>query len=135
MRSGWAREGAAPGSAEMRFVGANRLCYTPFMATIVDPVLSRFRTALDEVYGERIERVVLYGSRARGDARADSDYNVAVFLKDLDGFGKEAGRIASIEADILSDTGVVINALPLQAGSYRERTGLMQELRRDGLDL
>jgi predicted nucleotidyltransferase len=105
------------------------------MATILDPVLSRFRAALDEVYGERIERVVLYGSRARGDARANSDYDVAVFLKDLDGFGKEAGRIAEIEADILSDTGVVINALPLQAGSYRERTGLMKELRRDGVEL
>jgi predicted nucleotidyltransferase len=105
------------------------------MAVIVDPILSRFRAALDEVYGERIERVVLFGSRARGDARSDSDYDVAVFLKDLDGFGKEAGTLAEIETDILSDTGMVINALPLQAGSYRERTGLMQELRRDGLDL
>ena len=102
---------------------------------IVDPILSRFRSALNEVYGERIERVVLFGSRARGDARPDSDYDVAVFLKDLRGFGKEAKTIAEIETDILTDTGIVINALPLQAGSYRERTGLMQELRRDGLDL
>jgi len=30
--------------------------------------LRRFRTALDELYGDRIERVVLFGSRARGDA-------------------------------------------------------------------
>ena len=105
------------------------------MVTIVDPILSRFRAALDEVYGERIERVVLFGSRARGDARPDSDYDVAVFLKDLKGFGKEAGRIAEIEADILTETGVVINTMPLQAGSYRDRTGLMRELRRDGLDL
>jgi len=29
-----------------------------------DPVLSRFRTALDEIYGDQIERVVLFGSRA-----------------------------------------------------------------------
>ena len=97
--------------------------------------MSRFRTALDEIYGEWIERVVLFGSRARGDARPDSDYDVVVFLKDLNGFGKEAGRIAEIETDILSETGAVINALPLQAGSYRDRTGLMQELRRDGRDL
>jgi uncharacterized protein len=105
------------------------------MATNVDPILSRFRAALDEVYGERIERVVLFGSRARGDARPDSDYDVAVFLKDLDGFGKEAGRIAEIEADILTETGAVINAMPLREGSYRDRTGAMRELRRDGLDL
>jgi predicted nucleotidyltransferase len=73
--------------------------------------------------------------RARGDARPDSDYDVAVFLKDLDNFGQEAGRIAEIETDILYDTGAVINAMPLKAGSYRERTGFMGELRREGLDL
>ncbi len=101
----------------------------------IDPILARFRSALDEIYGTRLERVVLFGSRARGDARPDSDYDVAVFLKDLHAFGKEAGAIATIEADILSDTGAVINAMPLQAGSHCNRTGLMQELRRDGLDL
>ena len=117
------------------FTPTSRLCYIDFVSTITDPILSRFRAALDEVYGERIERVVLFGSRARGNARPDSDYDVAVFLKDLHGFGKEARMIAEIETDILCETGIVINALPLQAGTYRQRTGLMKELRRDGLDL
>jgi uncharacterized protein len=30
-----------------------------------DPVLARLRAALGEVYGERLERVALFGSRAR----------------------------------------------------------------------
>ena len=30
-----------------------------------DPLLKRLRAALDELYGDRIERVVLFGSRAR----------------------------------------------------------------------
>jgi hypothetical protein len=29
-----------------------------------DPILARFRAALDEIYGARLERVVLFGSRA-----------------------------------------------------------------------
>jgi uncharacterized protein len=29
-----------------------------------DPVLQRYRAALDAIYGDRIERVVLFGSRA-----------------------------------------------------------------------
>ena len=100
-----------------------------------DPVLNRFRVALDETYGERIERIVLFGSRARGDAQPDSDYDIMVFLKVLRSFGREARAIAEIEADILADTGAVINALPLEAGAYREQTAVMRELRHDGLDL
>jgi len=62
-------------------------------------VLSGFRTAIDRVYGRRIERVVLYGSRARGDANPASDYDVAVFLDGLDGFGNEARTLAEIETE------------------------------------
>jgi predicted nucleotidyltransferase len=105
------------------------------MANIGDPVLKRFRAALDEVYGERIERVVLFGSRARGDARPDSDYDIIVFLKEPDSFWKESGRLAGIETDILFDTGAVINALPFLAGTHRDSSPLMHELSRDGLDL
>ncbi len=44
-------------------------------------------------------------------------------------------RLAELETDILYDTGAVINALPFPAGAYRERTGFISELRKDGLDL
>jgi predicted nucleotidyltransferase len=100
-----------------------------------DPILRRFRDALDALYGERIERVVLFGSRARGDARADSDYDLAVFIKDFGAFSAELDPLVEIETDILCDTGAVINALPFPAGAYAERTGFMHELRRDGRDL
>jgi predicted nucleotidyltransferase len=105
------------------------------MTTINDPVLSRFRAALGEAYGDRLDRVVLFGSRARGDARPDSDYDVAVFLKEPRSFWRESGRLAEIETDILFDTGAVINALPFAAGTDRSSSPLMRELGRDGLDL
>jgi predicted nucleotidyltransferase len=105
------------------------------MASVDDPILARLRAALVAAYGVGVERVVLFGSRARGDAGADSDYDVAVFLKDFRGFGKEAARIAEIETDILYDTGAVINTLPFRAGAYNDRTPLMHELRREGRDL
>jgi predicted nucleotidyltransferase len=100
-----------------------------------DPVLKRFRAAVTEVYGGRLERVILFGSRARGDAREDSDYDVAVFLHDMPDRANEVTRIVELETDILYDTGAVINALPLPAEAYLERTGFMSELRKDGVDL
>ena len=100
-----------------------------------DPVLTRFRGAVTEIYGERVERVVLYGSRARGEHRPESDYDLAVFLRDMPERAKEMARLAELETDILYDTGAVINALPFPADAYRERTGFMSELRKDGRDL
>ena len=106
-----------------------------FASIAADPVLARFRSALGEIYGSRLERVVLYGSRARGDARAVSDYDIAVFLTASEGLWRESARLVEIETDILFDTGAVVNALPFPAGAYGETTPLMHELRRDGLDL
>src|ERR1700722_2528222 len=100
-----------------------------------DPTLARFRAALAEVYGARLERIVLYGSRARGDARPDSDYDVAVFLRDMDDRGRELYRLADVGTEVLYGGGGVINALPYSSGAYRERTPLMHEIRRDGIDL
>jgi predicted nucleotidyltransferase len=100
-----------------------------------DPILRRFRAALDRMYGDRLERVVLFGSRARGDAREDSDYDVAVFIEDPGRFWDEVDRLVEAETDILYDTGAVINAMPYRAGAYEDRTSLMREIRREGVDL
>ena len=101
---------------------------------INDPTLTRFRQALGRVYGERLERVVLYGSRARGDARPDSDYDVAVFLRDMDDRGAELWRLAGLSSSIIDESGDVVHAMPYPAGAYNERTPLMREIRREGID-
>ena len=105
-----------------------------------DPILKRLRAALDEMYGDRLERVVLYGSRARGDAGEDSDYDVAVFLNDLkegdlDNRWRELDRLADLGTEILHETGELVHAMPYRAGFYNdERMPLMHEIRADGID-
>jgi predicted nucleotidyltransferase len=101
----------------------------------IDEVLVRFRAAVTEIYGDRLERVVLFGSRARGDAKTDSDYDIAVFIEDAGTFSEESERLAAISTDILLDTGAVISATPFIAGTHGHRTGFMHELRKHGLDL
>ncbi len=105
------------------------------VALINDPILARFRAALGELYGDRLERLILFGSRVRNEAREDSDYDIAVFLRDYADRWQEIDRIVPIVTDIIDETGAVIHALPYRAGSYQDRTSLMREIRREGIDL
>lgn len=105
------------------------------MATANPLILAKFRAVLDALYGDRLERVVLYGSRARGDAQEDSDYDIAVFLKDLDDRWAESDKIALAAVRVFDETGALIHTMPYRAGYYQERTPLMHELRREGVDL
>jgi predicted nucleotidyltransferase len=105
-------------------------------ATLIDdPVLARFRKELDGMYGDRLERVVLFGSRARGDAHAESDYDVAVFLHDMSDRWAEMNRLADLSTSLIDETGEFVHAMPYRAGAYNERTPLMLGIRRDGIDL
>src|SRR5215469_13034546 len=102
-----------------------------------NPILKRFRAKLNEIYGERLERVVLFGSRARGDAREESDYDIAVFLRDYTpGTSTELYRLADISTAILDDTGTFLHAMPYPAGFYNDpRMPLMYAIRAEGIDL
>ena len=101
-----------------------------------DPILKHFRAALDELYGKRAVRVVLFGSRVRGDAHEDSDYDVAVFLHDMTNRAAEMNRLADLSTKIILDNdGPFIHAMPFRAGSYDEHTPLMHEIRTVGIDL
>ena len=96
--------------------------------------MQQFRAALDQVYGERLDRVVLFGSRARGDARPDSDYAVAVFIRNPESRWDEIGRLARITTAIMVDSDAYISAKPFGAEAYDDLTPFMREVRRDGLN-
>lgn len=101
-----------------------------------DRVLERFRTAVDTIYGDRVARVVLFGSRARGDARADPDYDIAVFLRAMPDRFAELHRLSDVSTEILYDTGEIVNVLPYSADTYDDpKMPLMHEIRREAIEL
>lgn len=83
----------------------------------------------------------LYGSHARGEARADSDVDVAVVVDGTRSEARSAGRdLAGDSFDILRETGHVVSPLTLSAADWnapQEFTNpfLLRNIRRDGLML
>jgi hypothetical protein len=75
-------------------------------------------------------------ARARGEAGPNSDYDIAVFLRDMPDRAVELNRLADLGTAILYDTGELVHAMPYLADTYDDpRMPLMHEIRREGLDL
>jgi predicted nucleotidyltransferase len=104
--------------------------------TLNDPDLPRLAAELRASYGPRLERVVLFGSRARGDSKLDSDYDVAVFLHDYRSLRTQLTKAARHHYHRHPDghRGRDFGE-PFPAGSYKERSAFIGEVRRDGIDL
>jgi predicted nucleotidyltransferase len=83
----------------------------------------------------RTSRASSCTGRARGDAHEESDYDVAIFLQSLPDRWRELDRLAALRVKFLDDASVFFDARPYAAAAYLERTPLMREIRRDGLEL
>ena len=66
----------------------------------VRAALSEAKARLEALYGDRLDRIILYGSHARGDARADSDVDLLVVLRgDYESYA-EGSRISTIRLSL-----------------------------------
>lgn len=95
--------------------------------------LRQFRAALTEMYGDLLARVVLYSSRGGVDPQKIP--TLPYFSGTFTTACRSPDRIALAGTDILSATATATHALPFPAGLLQERTLLMHEIRREGLDL
>lgn len=77
----------------------------PFALDVVGDLKRRLTTR----FGSRLAAVYLFGSRARGDHRPDSDADVAVFLRDAPGDPFDVEReIVEDGYDLLLERGLYI---------------------------
>ena len=101
-------------------------------------VLSRqFKQALADIYGNLLDRVVLFGSYARGDFRADSDVDFLVVIKqNTVQFGTEVDKISIPASQIGLDFTVQVSAKPVSASSYYESDSLFYKaVRTEGITI
>jgi type III restriction enzyme len=95
--------------------------------------LRRFVEEVKAVYGPRLVSVVLFGSRARGDAVEGSDIDTLVVLDSCDDFWAERDRIGEIATRVSLEYDTVVSAFPVDRGEFQEGgTPLLMNARREG---
>lgn len=87
-----------------------------------------------------VSRAILFGSRARGTERPDSDADVAVLLTGHGHFLRTKMAMADIAFDVLLDTGIRIQPLPIWEDEWAHpeqytNPELLKNIAREGIPL
>ena len=98
-----------------------------------DNVIELFNKNLRKEFGEEIKEIILYGSRARGDNKEDSDYDFIVLCKSKTKEIKEYAR--KVRNELLINNFAVASVVVLTAGEYEKRKyePYLMNIKREGM--
>lgn len=89
-----------------------------------------------KVHGERLRKVVLFGSWARGDADAESDVDLLVVLDRVESRRRARRRAQDLLFDHLLEDGAVISQIVVSEDEYRlAATPLLMRVRAEGTEV
>jgi uncharacterized protein len=97
-------------------------------------ILAELRRQFEALYGPRLERMVLYGSQARGDAEPGSDIDVLVVLQGPVDAYEEIKRTSDIVSGLSLRYDVVISRVFVSSERFLyEQSPLLINVRREGV--
>lgn len=102
----------------------------------VQPILDELKEKLKQIYGNKLKKIVLYGSYARGDATDGSDIDIIIVLDDITDSVTERERYfdAILELDLKYDT--VISVVPFKEDDFKKRRlPIVLNAKREGIAL
>ena len=81
-------------------------------------ILKEFKTNIKKLYGDKLSKIILYGSYARGEQTEDSDVDLAIILKgDIRPF-KEIDKMTSIAGEIDLKYNILLSLHPVAEMDY-----------------
>ncbi|MDP5121900.1 MAG: nucleotidyltransferase domain-containing protein [Spirosomaceae bacterium] len=101
---------------------------------VVDNIAKEFKNALEDLYGDELADLILFGSYARGDFRKDSDIDFAVVLNNpATTSTSEISKISTIGTDLSMKYNCFISYIGIPKHKLENSDlGIYQEIRRDG---
>ncbi|MGQ0601003.1 MAG: nucleotidyltransferase domain-containing protein [Anaerolineales bacterium] len=106
------------------------------MDTATTAILHELREGLTQVLGPQLNRVLLYGSRARGDARADSDYDVLVVVNGEFDYADLLRRTSALVSGLSLAHDIVISRVFVTREQFeREQSPFLLNARRESVPI
>jgi len=95
-------------------------------------LVREFKRRAEMALPGRVARVMLYGSRARGDARPDSDWDIAVFVNGPP-LPHDRRVLSDIGFDLMMESGQYFQTVAIDSGRSPEGSYFLRNVLRDGL--
>ena len=97
-------------------------------------ILKEYRAALEEVLGDDLHSIILYGSQARGDAVEGSDIDVLCVMRKPFDYGELILRTSDTTAEISLKYDVVLSRSFARLDDFKTRqTPFLMNVRREGV--
>jgi uncharacterized protein len=104
------------------------------MPSNIQIVLKKLKKELLHIYGEQLDSIILYGSRARGDERPDSDIDILIILKDDFNYSEMLHLSSDLAASLSLENDVVISRAFVSKEQFEQRqTPFLMNVRREGI--
>lgn len=99
-----------------------------------ESLISRVKAHLIKMYGERIKKVILYGSHARGRATKDSDVDVLVLVDEsIDPF-EVRESLSDLLFDMLLEEGELVSVVAIPESLFENyNSPFMLNVRKEGI--
>ncbi|WP_017293311.1 nucleotidyltransferase domain-containing protein [Geminocystis herdmanii] len=102
---------------------------------LIEPSLRRFEKSLRYLYGKDIDKIILFGSQARGEATIDSDVDILVVTKAKLTEQKRDELIREI-SDFSINENILFNVIEMLTTRFElEQSPLLINIRREGIVL
>jgi uncharacterized protein len=95
-------------------------------------LVREFKRRAEQALPGRIVRVMLYGSRARGDARDDSDWDVAIFLRGRP-TREDRNVLSDIGFDLMMEHGQHVQTVAIDSARPVEHSSFLKNVYEDGV--
>ena len=100
----------------------------------IEKILKEFKSELQKLYGEKLKKIILYGSYARREESTHSDIDLAIILKGKVSAFEEIDRIGRIAYDFDLKYNIILSIHPISEEHYQSlKTPFLMNVKEEGI--
>ena len=100
------------------------------------PVLQKYKTDIQKLYGNQFEKLILYGSYARGNQHSESDIDLLLIINKMDTPYKEVDKMSELTYNYMLDYDMFFSVVPTTADKFNNMANpLYYNVKKEGISL